>query len=203
MSLTRRDAGRALGVVALLALPFLSAEYYFRREAPGQQAGVYLETDHDYAATLLDSARALYSLNGYGVDLPGAGREALLQSPVPSFGRRLSFFVVGSKDSGLVQAAPKATLWCFVVDGSTDRFRDDAVHIPATITQINPGGYRINSVELEKIWGPDRVAFQQYERALARLTGPRRAMAVLIGLEIQDPNGGARTMYSVRVGPPR
>jgi len=202
MGLTRRDAGRALGVVTLLAFPFLSAEYYFRREAPGQEPGVYLETDHGYAATLVDAERALHTITGYVINQPGAARDAL-QSPTPAIDRQLSFFVVGPKASAFLRAARTAKLWCVAVDGTNDHFRDDAVEVPTTMTEINPGAYRFSSPELLPGWYPQRIAFQQYQRALSRVAGPRHAIEVLIGLELTDPASGARRMYSVRVGPPR
>jgi hypothetical protein len=114
----------------------------------------------------------------------------------------LAFFIVGPPDSPLAANAPSATLWCFVVDGADDRFRADAVRVPATIRRINPRVYRVTSDELKEAWGPERVAFQQYQRALARTTRPRIDLAAVIGLEIQDSAGGPRRMYSVRVGPP-
>ena len=199
---------------ALIAGPLLCAALFFRLEAPGQDPGVYLETDRGpFEHTLLETDRGLYTLSGYAADQVGASGEAALKTPVPPSGtKRLAFYIVGPRDSPLGANAPSATLWCFVVDGVDDGFRASAVRLPATIHQINPRAYRVTSDELENLvasgkpgsgWAPERVAFQQYQRALARTTRPRTTMEVLIGLEIQDSAAGPRRMYSVRVGPPQ
>src|SRR5437870_13907891 len=106
---------RLLAVVALLAVPFLCAEVYFRLEAAGQGQAVYLETDRNYKATLLESDRALYTLSGYATDRPGAARDAVARSPVQK-ARRLAFFLVGPPASPLITNGASAALWCYVVD---------------------------------------------------------------------------------------
>jgi hypothetical protein len=193
---------KILAIAALLGVPLLCGELYFRFNAPGEGQGVYLETDRNYKATLRDSDRGLYTLAGYATNQPGAAREAFAKSPVPKV-QRLAFFMVGPPDSPLIANAPSAGLWCYVVDPEDDEFRSEAVSVPATIQQINPGAYRVNSPEIEQAWSADRIAYQQYDRALKRRATPRARLDVMMGLEVQDSASGPKRMYSVRVGPPR
>lgn len=190
-------------VVALLGGPLLAAELFFRRVAPGQAPGVYLETDRAYRTTLLETDRALYTLIGYAPGEVGSSRAAIERSPMPTGGRRLAFYVVGQPDSALIKAGRTAQLWCFTVDGVDDRFRDTAVRVPATVTEINPGALRISADELDNAWGAVQVAFQEYERGLARSSRPRQSIEVMIGLEIHETPTAPPSMYSVRMGPPR
>jgi len=194
---------RAIGVVALLAVPFVCAAIFMRVESPGSGVGVFLETDRAYKTTLRETDRALHALGGYVADQPGASAEAARLSPTPVPGRRLAFYLAGPKDSALILNARTATLWCLVVDGVSDTFRSEAVAVPATITEINPGAYRVTSTELENVWGADRLAFRRYAEALEHANGSRTYLDVMMGLEVQDTATGARRMYSVRVGPPR
>ena len=182
---------RILTVSALIAVPLLCAELYFRMNDPGRDPGVYLE-----------AGDGQYTLSGYAADQPTASGDAATRTPVVPGGPAKAFYIVGPPDSPLAANARTATLWCFVVDDTGARFRADAMPVPATITQINPRAHRVTSDELGKAWGPESVAFQAYQRALARTAGSRTTMAVMIGLEVQDSAGGPRRMYSVRVGPP-
>lgn len=194
---------RVLAVLTLLVVPLLLAEWYFRVQAPGQTPGVYLETDRAYATTLLETDRALHTLEGYVAGAPGSSREAVTKSPVQVGGRRLAFFVVAPKGSALANAIASATVWAFVVAGSDDGFRERAVQVAATVTPINPEVYRVTSPELDNLWGADREAFRQYQQVLFRTSVPRQSLDVMIGLELREGTSGPARMYSVRVGPPR
>lgn len=202
MNVSRQGLTRIGAIVALLGLPLVCAELYFRLVAPGQSAGVYLETDRAYKVTLLEADRSLHTLLPYDPGAAGSAAEAIAASPLPMPGRKLAFFIVDSPDAPAFSKTVPATLWCFVVEKGIDHFRDRAVSLPATITQINPRTVRVTTEELEHAWGADRIAFQQYAQALADGSSSRKNLDVLIGLELQDV-GGARRMYSVRVGPPR
>ena len=188
-------------VVGLLTLPLLVGLAYFHAEDPAPDGGVFIESDRAYKITRLDSDRSLDPVPGYVPDRPGAVAAAL-NSPEPTPGRALTFYVAGPVGSPLLAAAPTATLWCFYVDGHDEGFRARATRLPATVTQINAQAYRVNSPELEQSWGAQLESFRQYERALKDSPQPREALHVLIGLELVGPDG-ARRMYSVRVGPPR
>ena len=194
---------RVLAVVALLTVPLLCAELFFRSQDPGPMGGVYLETDRAYSTTLLETDRALHTLEGYITGAPGSSREAITKSPAQVGGRKLAFFIVAPRNSRMLKSATSATLWAFVADGRNDRFRDDAVAVPATITQINPEVYRVSSEELNNVWSAGRVAFRQYQQALFHTTVARQGLEVMIGLELQDSDTNGPRMYSVRVGPPR
>ena len=203
MSVPQHPWVRMLAVATLMAVPFLGAEVYFRVNAPGQGAGVYLETDHNYKATLLESDRELNTLSGFAPDGPGAAQAAMARSPITEPGRRVSFYIVAPPASALHAHVSEAKLWSFVVDGANDGFRAGAAPVPATITQINPGVFRVSSPELEQVWGGDRIAFAQFERALSTSHAPRVRMVAMIGLELPEGPDRARRMYSVRVGPPQ
>jgi hypothetical protein len=181
---------RILTVSALIAVPLLCGELYFRMYAPGQAPGVYLE-----------SSAGLFTLSGYSPDQAGSG-EAVLKSPVIPYGPPAAFYIVGPRESPLAAHAASATLWCFVVEADAP-FRARALPVPATVRQINPRAYRVTADELKKPWGPESVPFKAYQQALARTIGSRTAMAVMIGVEVQASPGGPRQMYSVRVGPPQ
>ena len=216
MAPSREQILRAFAVSALFAGPLLFSALFFRLLAPGQAPGVYLET-----------SVGAYALSGYASQTGSSVEKAmtaLVLADAMADDAQRAFVIVGTPDSPLVANAPSARLWCFVVDAADEGSHAPAMPIPATIRQINPrtfgvtdkltGGvsvaaanpraYRVTSAELTKSFrNPASVAFQQYYLALARTTGPRETMDVLIGLEVQDSANGPRRMYTVRMGPTR
>ena len=178
-------------VVALMFVgPMMIGRWYYRLEAP-PDSGVYVETDHDYQATLVDADRALDVVPGYAPTGPGASASAL-HSPALVRTRKLRFFVVAPEGDPLLGQVKAAKLLTFAADGHNDDFRANAVELAATVTPINKGAYVVSSPELAEGW----------EAALKRLDSPRGAIEVLVGLELRDARGDAH-LYSVRVGPPR
>lgn len=143
---------RLLTVIALMTAPMLVGLAYFTAEDPSPTGGVFIESDHTFKVTRLDSDRALDPVPGYVPDQPGAAAAAA-SSPVPTPGRALAFYIAGPAGSPWLASAPTATMWCFAVDGHDDGFRARAVRLPATVTRINALAYRVTSPEIEQAWG--------------------------------------------------
>ena len=188
----RSELFRLLKSVAIIGVPLLCGAIYFWLEAP-PTGGVYVELvrgDDD----------VLHEVTGYASETPASAADAAAHSPVsPDFVVQ-SFFVVGPPGSALLSGAPAAKFFTFVIDDADPAFRSEYVPLPATVRQVNRRAFRVTSSQFP--WQPDSIAYKHFSKVIATSLGSRAMKEALIGLELTDA-AGKRTMYSVRVGPPR
>jgi hypothetical protein len=193
MTETRENLVRVVKTSALVIVPLLCGLIFFLVEAPGRGTGVYLEVERG-------ADTVVHEVAGFPSRVVASPAGAAAHALVIPDGQLLSFFIVGPPASAIIQAAPAAKLYAFVIDDSDPKFVSDYALLPATVRQVNPRAYRVTSDQF--LWNADSLAYKQYQKVLATSLGSRATMEAMVGVEVSDPNGGA-TMYAVRVGPPR
>jgi hypothetical protein len=174
---------------ALIAGPILFAALVFQLQAPGREAGVYVEVSRGGGFGLP------YALSGYTVGAVPAISDVATNTLTVN-GSLRSFFIVDPEPATLPVSATSTKVYFLVVNNADEAFRAEPLALPVTIRQVNPRVYRITSSE----FGPESRGSQYYRQVLSHATGSRATMELLVGLVVQD-SSGRRRMYSVRFGP--
>jgi hypothetical protein len=173
-----------LKAAALIAGPIVFAALFFQLRAPAREPGVYVEVE-------MGRETGKYAVPGYDLGAAPSVSDVSRHTLAMPDGVIRSFFIVDIDQ-------PASELYFFVVNNADESFHVEPVSAPLKLQQINPRVYRVTSGEL----GPGTLARSHYRQALARVTGARGTMELVVALVIRDSTG-RRRMYSVRYGPVR